>query len=747
MKCRPNREPGIKLGQACLILMVLMGLMMAAACAGPIAFKRGEEAYRAKDWDRSVELYSKAVQSDPENPRYRMTLAKALIEASNYHLDKAEQLVAQNEWKLAVIELQKALDFNAENVRARKRKAEILAKVEEERKKGAEKTEIERIKEKAAKIPLARPLLGPASEMPILLKFTDQDLKDAIFPALQKTGGINFLFDKDFTSKKISIALDNVTFKEALDQICLSAGVFYKILNERTILIIPDTPAKRDEYEELVLKIFYLSNGDVERIQGLLRTLANINTVAIDPDLRAILLREPPNKIEIAEKIINAMDKAKAEVFVDVEILEVNKSRMREYGIDLSLHQITESLISGLPTDTSGTQDSSSSTTQVRGNALYSLNASDFLFSLPSISFKLLESDTKSKVIAKPQLRVLDGEPLSIQVGDKVPSPQTSFVPIAMGGVSQQAISSFQLLDIGIKIELTPHIHHNGDITLKLKFEMSFITVPGTVTVPPTIGNRTVTTVIRMRDGETGLLAGLLRDSERKSLHGFPGINSIPILNKIFGGTEEEVSQTDIILRLTPRITRMPDITEEDLTPIWVGTKKEMTIKAPPGRSPFDSREGREEIAAKGGEKAAKKEFDEPVLSVEPALSEVPPGIEFMETVVLQNVKRVSNFVGSLRFDPKILQVKEVREGDFLSRDGAKTVFIKSFNNVTGEIQIGLSREEFREGVSGTGEVVQILFAGSKAGKATITISQRSVRTDKGLEVPVALFEGEVVVK
>jgi len=719
--------------------VLLIALMISGvSCAGRLAFKKGEEAFREKNWDQSVDQYIKAVQSDPENPRYRMNLAVALIEASNFHVERGEKLMAQKEWKLALLEFQKALDFNAENVRAQSRKSEILAMISVEKKKRVEKTEIEKIKDKASQAAIQRPLLSAASDKPIDLKFASEIEVKEIFSFLQKGSGINLVFDSDFKSKKIAVDLVGVTFKEALDRVTMMSGLFYKVLDEKTIVVIPDNANKRKEYEELILRTFYLSNGDVEKIQAMLRTLAGISVMGTHPDLRAIIIRDSPKKIAIAEKIINLLDKSRAEVVINVEILEVNKSRMREYGIELSNYQLTESLAMSQASSDAGTGAAAASL--IRGNMLNNLTASDFLFSLPSINYKLLESDTHSKIIAKPELRVQDGENLTIQVGDKVPAPQTSFVPIAMGGVNQQAITSFQLIEVGIKIEFTPHVHHNGDITLKIKFELSFITAPGTTTIPPTIGTRSVSTVIRMKDGETSLLAGLLRDTERKSQRGFPLLSSIPVLNMLFSGTNEEISQTDIILTIKPRITRMPDIVEEDLAAIWIGTEKDLAIKEPPVRSPFASKEDQ-------GAMVEKKEPGKPMLVIEPSVTEIVPEMEFMKIVSLENVEDVTTIACSLGFDPKVLQVKEIREGTFLNQEGAKTVFVKSFNNATGDIQIGVSRDEFKPGVSGTGKIAEIIFRSIKEGKTTISLPIQSARNSAMKEIPLIILEGNVIVK
>ena len=733
--------------------LLSIGILLTVSCAGPLAFRKGDDALKLKNWDAAVQHYLKAVQAEPDNPRYRVSLAKALMNASGAHAEKGEKAYQEGELNVALIEFQKALDYLPENMRAKRRKLEIVKRLEREQNSGREETAIEKLKKSKIVSPVKEPMLGPALSTPLGLKFgSDTDLK-LVFSSLQEVSGITILFDEDFQTKKVSINLERVTFKEALDKLLLVTGLFYKVIDEGTILIIPDTPAKRKTYEELVLRTFYISNGDATQIQGLLRTLADINVVAVNPSLNSILIRESPQKIAVAEKIIASQDKSGAELLIDVEILEVNKTRMRELGIELSNYYITQSLAPGAAS-------LSADSALVRGNMFSTLDSSDYLFSIPSISYKLMEADTMSKVVAKPQLRIVDGETVNVKLGDQVPVPVTTFVPIAAGGVNQQAITSYQLKDVGISMDLTPRIHHNGDITLKMKFELTFIISAGTTTMPPTIGNRSVSTIIRIRDNETGLLAGLLRDTERKAWDGVPFFKDIPILKWLFGRSKNEVNQTDIILTLTPRITRMPDITEEDLRPIWVGTEKNIGIKGPPPSSPFEAKpekageEGRDvrmdetQRPAVDVEKAQPQPNPKPAgLSVVFASPQVPPNTESSLQIMIAGAENVSSAAFSLKYDPALLQVKEIREGPFLGQDGTRTTFIKSVDNSTGVVQVGISREGGDQGAAGDGELFSIVFETLKEGESPVEVTSGDLRDSSRASIPVELSPGKITIK
>lgn len=728
------------------LISLLIISFLACSCAGRLSFEKGESALRQKDWDSAVQYFLRAVQNEPDNPRYRLYLAKSMIEASNFHLLKGKDHLEKGELKIALIEFEKALEFNPENADARRMKRLTLKKMEEEKRKAQEKTEIEKAKEEAKKKKEEIPSL-PTMVTPINLRFTNADLKE-VFKALQKVSCINFLYDESFQSKKISIDISNLSFKDAFERLLLQAKLFYKIIDPQTIIIIPDNPAKRRQYEEVVMKTFFLSNADPNQIQTLLRSLAEIKTVAINPSLNCITVRDTPKKVELAEQIIKIHDKSKGELLIDVEILEVNRSRMREYGIELSQYQILETLSPGLPTEGSA----------VRGHMFEYINASDFLFSIPSISYKLLQADTKSKIIAKPQLRVLDQETVSVRLGDKVPIPVTTFVPIAGGGPSQQPITSFQMQDIGINIDLTPQMHHDGWITLKLKFELTFITNPGTATLPPTIGNRSVTTIIRLKDNETGLLAGLLRDTERKSLRGFPGVIELPVLSRIFSGTSEEITQTDIILTLTPRIIKFPEIEEEDLKSIWVGTEEDLGLKAPPPPSPFKEEKveerlereekPKEEKKAKEEKEKERKETEEPIggkILILPDFQIIEKGKEFSAKLLIEGIMDLKTLDLELEFDPKIVKVKEMQEGSILKSEGVKGHLLKNFDNENGKIQIGLTLDRYKEGESA--EIVIIRFQSLSAGKISIDSKKYKIFNSKMQEIKAEFAKANIEIK
>ena len=273
-----------------------------------------------------------------------------------------------------------------------------------------------------------------------------------------------------------------------------------------------------------------------------------------------------PERINAAGKIISAIDKARPEVIIDVELLEVNRTHLKEFGLQLASPAQGTSSPTGLNGQVSINQPGAGVTLR----DLTSLTQADVLLTnLPSLYYRLLKSDGATRILANPQLRTTEGISAQARFGERVPVPVTTFAPLAAGGVQTQPITSFNYEPIGVNIDITPRMHHDDAVSLALKIELSSISGTGFGGLP-TFGSRSISTVIRLKDGETNMLAGLIRDEERKSFATIPGLGDIPVIGKLFGYTRNETTETDIILTLTPRIVRVLNLTAEDLQPFRV---------------------------------------------------------------------------------------------------------------------------------------------------------------------------------
>src|SRR3954469_9570182 len=449
------------------------------------------------------------------------------------------------------------------------------------------------------------PVLNPRSDKPISLEFPQPVSLFSIYRALGQAFGINVLFDPNLRDQEISIDLKDVTAQAALETLMRAAGHFYKVMDEHSIIIAQDTPQNRRTYEDLVIQTFFLSNADLKETLTILRSLIDARKIATNEQLNAIILRDTADKVKVAERIIEANDKSKAEVVVDVELLQINSQKLRDLGVALSSYSIGQQLSvpSGTTTGTGGTGGTTTTPSGIRLSDLQFINQSNWFLTLPNFVYNFGKQNTDAQLLPKPQLRISEGEKANLVIGDRVPIPLTTFNTQNAGNSGGIIpITSFQYQDVGIKIELEPRVHHNQEVTLKMKIEVSNLN--GNVAgangeSQPIIGTRVIDSVIRLKDGETNFLAGLIRTDETTTDRGVPGLSDIPLLGRLFSNKHQEGARTDVILTMTPHIVRNAEITAEDLAPIWVGTEQNITfrggsprVESPENEGPFDSNEG-----------------------------------------------------------------------------------------------------------------------------------------------------------
>ncbi len=447
----------------------------------------------------------------------------------------------------------------------------------------------------------AEPILNPASREPLNLRFTNASLRD-ILNFIASASGINVTYDPGVQDRPYTVQLDGVTLEQALQQILTANTLFYKVLNDRTIMVIPDSPANRAKYEEQVIRTFFLSHADATELAQIVNTVIRSPGMAVQPLIapnktaNTITVRATAPVASIIERLIENNDKPRAEVLIDVEILEVNRTRAKSFGLNLTQYAVgTIFSPEARPNPTTSDDDTNVSRNvrpdQVDSGPLINLNSitrgvspADFYLAVPAAIVRFLESDAQTKLIAKPQLRGAEGSKLTLNLGDEIPVPTTAFTPIAGGGANINPLTSFNYRPVGVNIEMTPRVTVEGDILLDLTVESSTlgedIQVAGVTA--PSFGSRKVTTRLRLRDGESNLLAGLLREDERKSIRGFPGAIRVPVLKQLFSGNDTSIAQTDIVMLLTPRIVRTHELTQRDVNPIYIGTQQNLGLSGPP---------------------------------------------------------------------------------------------------------------------------------------------------------------------
>lgn len=570
-------------------LIVLVLAVAVSSCAAGRAFRRGQDAARAGDWDSAVQYFRQAVQENPDKPEYKIALERAMQSASQEHISRAKQLEETDQLDAALIEYRRALETDTTNRLAASKAAELEKTIRERIEAARPKPRIQVLREQAR---AQQPMLDPASRDPIKVAFNNASLRD-ILRTLGDMTGINVTFDQQFQDRAYTVTLDGVTLEQALQQIMTANQKFYKVTDPRTIIVVDDNPTKHAQYDDLVVKVFYVSHADVQELNQLVNTIMRVPQMAVQPTMMpnktasTITVRATAAVVDIIERIIRANDKPRAEVLIDVQILEVNRARAKQFGINLNNYAIglTFSPEVSPPNTSSPPAAPPASPPPFNVNTIsQGVSTADFYASVPTALIRFLESDSHTKTIAKPQLRGAEGTKLTLNLGDDIPVLSTVFGSAAAGGFANIPQSSFNYRSVGVILEVTPRVTYDGEIILELLVENS--TLGGSIDVAgqsvPTFGSRKVTTKLRLREGESNLLAGLLRERDRKDLRGFPGLLRLPVFRQFLSDNDQAIEQTDIVMLLTPHIVRTHELTAEDLAPIYIGTQSNIGLGGPP---------------------------------------------------------------------------------------------------------------------------------------------------------------------
>jgi len=760
------------------VVILTICVSVLAGCAAEKAYRRGEAAGGIGDWDAAVVHLTRAVQEAPDKPEYKVALERAMGNASRAHLAKGIELEAQGRLEEALAEYRAAIEYDGRNRPAVSRAADLERTIRERLEALLPKAPIEAMREEARR-QTAEPILNPSSREPLEVRFTNASLRD-ILNFIGGATGINISYDQQFVDKPYTIELSGVTLEQALNQILRSNSLFYKIMDQRTILIIPDSPQNRAKYEEQVIRTFFLSHADATEVAQTINTVIRVPQMPVQPTVIAnktantITIRATTAVADVIERLIRANDNPRAEVIIDVQILEVNRARAKQYGVSLSNYalgvifspEVAPPNVSGA----AGTPPPFNLNTISQG-----VSTADYYMSVPTATIRFLESDSQTRIIAKPQLRGSEGTKLSLNLGEDIPVLSSVFGSAAAGGLQTVPVSSYNYRPVGVIVEMTPRVTYDGEIILDVTVESSTlgqsIEVGGQLA--PTFGSRKVTTRLRLREGESNLLAGLLREDERKSLRGFPGLLRLPGLRQLFSDNDNQIQQTDIVMLLTPHIVRTHQLTQEDLNPIFIGTQANIGLTGPPPLiAPIPEEEaappaapppGAPALPARPGVPPGAPAAPVPSTGVPPPAPPVTPPVELPETppepapaaepeavpaggtaqiivtppgtefrvgggpytvpVSINGASRVSIVSLTITYDPATLSVRSVQEGTFMRQGGMTPVFTQQVDPASGRIDIAITRPDDASGASGAGLLAAILFETTAPGTVTLTPS------------------------
>ena len=534
------------------LFFLLAALLVLQGCLTTISsVRKARELFKVGDYDQAREVLSRAVTENPKNAEIKTLLFRAQLNSYQTHLFLARTKRKTGDRQAAVLEYRKALAIFPGNTQLQEEFADYV-------------TPPQAAKEEKIKPTVVPPMqLNVKKDEKVSLSLRNTPITN-IFKSLGKSYNVNFIFDKDFRDFLHSIEIENTTFFEILKVLCMISGSKYRVLNPATVIVFPDIFAKRKAFDLRGIKTFYLSNIKAEDARKMIQTVFREEQLLIqeDPNLNVLVIRADYNSLVDIERFLAKIDKEKSEVELNIEILEINRSLINKLGADFG---------SGVFGVAAGGLDSDGKiSSTINFNDLGSAN---FFLTIPTVAMNFLEGDSNNKILAKPNLRGIDGEEISFMVGDEVPVPETQFQSIAAGGINSSPVTTYRYRNVGVEIKITPFIHQNNEVTLKTKLTINFIS-SGASSSFPTFGKREIENKIRLKEGETNIIGGLLRDDVRGSLNGIPALARIPLLGKLFGNSEKNISQTDLIFSITPKIIRRTPISSQDNETIWGGDEQ-----------------------------------------------------------------------------------------------------------------------------------------------------------------------------
>jgi general secretion pathway protein D len=776
-------------------LAICLGIaLLAAGCPkGQSDFDAGHKAENLSDMDDAYIYYQKAVKANPDNANYKIKADQSRFDAGQMHVQRGYAQRKKGDLQAAVAEFQRALlidpsssvaeqelqrtvDMIAENSRANDAAAQPEPEVGEQ--------------------PLASapPELKPLSSAPITLTMTNDS--KMVFDTIAKLAGLTVIYDPDFTGKQIKSQLNNVTLQQALDITALQAKAFWKPVTENIIFVIPDQPQKRRDYEEEVVKTFYLGNTvqaqDITEIVTGLRQLLDMKRLQQLNSQNAIIARDTPDKLALAEKMIRDIDKAKPEVVIQVEVLQARVDRMRDLGI---LPGQSASIAINLNNGTSSTSSTTTTTTSTTTTNptlqnLRHLTGADYSVTLPSLTANAVLTDTYTKIIQNPEIRSIDGQPAKLRIGDKIPVATGSFqAGVGVGSTGGAGIvnplvnTQFQYLDVGVNVDITPRVHPNHEISMKVIIEVSSQT--GTSTIggiqQPIISQRKIEHDIRLKEGEVNVLGGLFEKDDTRTLNGWPGFAKIPFLRYFFSDDATDKQDTEVLFVLIPHIVRMPEWTKNNLRTMYSGTESNVQVKhdasirtpqaqpvqqAPAPQQAPTPIPGPAGVAAApplsvGAAPSAAASAVAPAPNGAPARMKFEPqslalkvGQEATVAIAVDNVTDLFSVPLLIQYNPAVLAIEEPEyaageggKGGFLSGGTQVVAIVSRIDKDKGQAIISATRQPNTPGVSGSGTLLALKVKALAPGQSNLSILQVNAKDSQQRPIPLVTTEATLQVQ
>lgn len=730
----------------------------AVAIAGCGATHRNKQAYKAGfraestgDYDSAVVEYDKALKSDPLNTEFKLHDIQAHFQAGQFHVEQGEKALKKGALEMALGEFEKAEAVDPSSTIAQQdaqKTLELLAKVKKEEQPkpvGVEPPE-------DLSLMSAPPELKPLSRSPLNLRFPNADPR-IIFNAIGEMAGISVIFDPNFQSRAVTADFNNVTLEQALNAVSLESNAFWKPITDNIIFVAQESPENRRKYEDEEVQTFYLHNvtspQDLNEVTTLLRNLLDTARIAQVAGANAVVVRSTPDKLMLASKIINSIDKLKPEVMVKVDVMEARLDHEQTLGIQPGTS--ASLTFTGVPSSSSSSSNNSNGTTPTTPTLPLNghLSTGDYSLTLPGATLNALLTDSTTHLLQDPNIRIEDGATAKLAIGDQVPIAMGSFQAgvgvTGTAGVSPLVNTQFQYKDVGVNMEVTPRIHPDGQVSMKIVVDVSSVASEqniGGIEQPVIAQNKIDEGEITVRDGEVSFLGGLITRTQSKSISGWPGLAKIPFFRYFFSSQNVNTEDDDIVIAITPHIVRMPSISEDDMRTLASGTETNVQVY-PKGMDGFAPSH---DDALAPGNAPTRPQPDAPAaqgtgaLQFQPTAVSLKPGDTMTIGLAVNNVQDLYSIPLLLQYNPAVIQVEDVRNGGFLSGGTQNIAIVHQENQQQGQTVISATRSPNTPGISGSGTLFGIVIKAVAPGTSQLQILQVNARDSQ--QKPVALTTG-----
>ncbi len=800
------------------MILLFCAVPLMAGCAGGLAaFNKAQKLEQQGKLDDAVLKYAEASAANPDVAEYRIRFLTASEEAAKVHFKKGEEHMAVEKYDEALREFQTAYALDPSFARAGQM-SDLAQKLSNARRnlKDAEEFEKEhkihqayglykkvletdptnaKAKEgidrlmKSRKTKLDGFELNLKSTKPITLKFRDAKIKE-VFNILSQLSGINFVFDEGLKDQNVTIYLENATFQQALDILTGINKLGKKVLNESTIIVYPKTPEKNKQYEELIVQTFQLNKLDAKKAVNLIRTMLPAKKIYVNEDMNALVIRDTPETIEIARKILEANDIPDAEVVLDVEVVEISKNKLDNFGLVLSRYAIDAAAANGstLLSDTlvAPSVSSSSTTTTTTSTSNSGTSVTNLLnffawrgfngfLTVPNATFNFAKTVANGETLASPRIRVKNREKAKFNVGTRVPITTTSS-PVG-GGISVNV----QYVDVGVKVNAEPTVQLSDDINIKLSLEVSSIigqqTVGGNTapTTVVTIGTRNLDTVLSLKDGESSIIGGLIQDNKSTSKQKIFLLGDIPIIGSLFSGDKNTGDKNELVLSITPHIVRGITVPDPDVAQFWSGKEDEPSAVNPyasfvqekdlqPEGQPQPAPPAPAAVPARPAIPAPPTAPAAPPPTAAPQPAPVPQPLagailnivapatvkvndKFKVDVAAANLSNLYAAPFVFTYDPALLDFVSATEGPFLKGDGKPARLQITGSAGSGQITVSLGRIGNVGGMNGSGTLASLTFKAKGRGTANLGFASVNFTDPAGKPLDVIPFNALVEVQ